>query len=554
MAKRRRNDAETPSARARARARAGGPRTLGVAVAFALIALAVYAPAFDGPFFSDDQHYVERNDHIQELTLDNWIAVWSPTSIVVTLVENWAPVHLTLHGLAWQAFGADVFGHHVVNVSMHAAASTLLFLFFASCGIGRRTAFALAAVFLVHPANVEAVAWISQLKTTSALVLSLAALLLHPRRPLAAVVVFALALLAKPTAAVALPVAILLAVARREPLRAQGWLAVWALAFAGFAVVELYAFFDTAGQAESLYIGAAEQLRSHTAIVARYLLLAATGWKLSLFHEPPAAVSWLDPWWLGGLAVVVAIGWRCIVLLRTRSVELAFWAWLVVSWLPIGGLVALPYPMADRYLYFMLPGLLGGLAFALPALLERAGVSPAGWQRSGAAVAVALVVVALSGFAANRRAVLWSEPERLVAHAARAYPEGQTARLRSARQAAERGDVATTARLLSAAVARGFDRLDVLVSDPTYARLRGEPAYDAVVDALARRYVARIEARRRPSQVDLRVLAQSRYLLRDYAGAEAAYRRAIEAEGPYRDEIERELAAFQREWRRGGGP
>ena len=56
-----------------------GPNPVVVGFAFAVLALAVYAPALDGPFFSDDQHYVERNAYIQNPSVASWIEIWSPT-------------------------------------------------------------------------------------------------------------------------------------------------------------------------------------------------------------------------------------------------------------------------------------------------------------------------------------------------------------------------------------------------------------------------------------------------------------------------------------------
>jgi len=530
------------------RASGDGLHPAAVAAGFAVLALAVYAPALEGPFFSDDAHYVEHNVYIQNPSLENWIEIWSPTSIVVGMVENWAPVQLTLHALAWQWFGPKVLGHHVFGVLMHALGSTLLFVLLARSGIPRRAALGLAAFFLVQPANVEAVAWISQLKTSSSLVLALTALLLHPRRPALALLSFGLALLAKPTAAVALPVAVVFCWARREPARSLVWLVGWAAAFAGFAAAELAAFFETAGRAVSLYDGPAEQLRSHVAIAFRYALMAVSGWKLSLFHEPAAARSWLDPWWLGGLGLAVAIVWRSVTLVRRRSLELGYWVWAVVSFAPVSGIVALPYPMADRYLYFILPGLLGGLAFALPEAWHRVRPAPSARLRSVAA-AVAVLGIAAFGFAANRQASLWAAPELLLARTERAYPDGQVARLRSARRAAADGDGDLATRQLRAAVGRGFDRLDVLLSDPAYLALRGHAGFDALVDELARGMAERLTARTEPSQAELRVLAQARVVLRDLAGAERAYRRSLEIEGLYNEAIERELAILLRERR-----
>ena len=58
-----------------------------------------------------------------------------------------------------------------------------------------------------------------------------------------------------------------------------------------------------------------------------------------------------------------------------------------------------------------------------------------------------------------------------------------------------------------------------------------------------------MEARDDPSQVELRVLAQARFVLRDLAGAERAYERALAREGPHTEAIERELESVRFERR-----
>jgi hypothetical protein len=295
----------------------------------------------------------------------------------VGLVENYAPVHITAHALERHVFGDDTAGYHVVNVALHALASALLVALFLRTGLPRAAAVAGGALFLVHPANVEAVAWISQLKSSAALVLAAGALLAHPRRPALGLVLFVLALLAKPMAFFALPFAAVwggLRTARRSGTSSAaagkaasadapeaggwrwGWLAGWTAALAAFAVVEVGAFAATAGTAPVVYDDPAVRLRSSVAIAGRYLWMAASGQGLSTFHEPPPVASWVDPWFLGSLGVLALLAARVVVAWRARSPELAWWVWAGAAYGPFCGLIALPHTMADRYLYHALPG------------------------------------------------------------------------------------------------------------------------------------------------------------------------------------------------------
>ena len=226
------------------------PRGLAIATLMAFLGLSfvVYSPSLEGEFISDDAHYVQNNAYVQDPTGANLVAILDPTSVVPRLVENYAPVHLLLHAAEWQLFGESVRGYHVVNIVVHALAAGLLVLLFVRSGISPVAALLAGLFFLVHPGNVEAVAWISQLKTTASMVLCIGALLAHPRRPGWAVVLFGLALLAKPTALVALPVVMALGWVRTRPEDGPaptwrwGWVGLWFVVLGGFAVAEWMAF------------------------------------------------------------------------------------------------------------------------------------------------------------------------------------------------------------------------------------------------------------------------------------------------------------------------
>ena len=285
-------------------------------------AFVIYSPSLDGGFISDDEHYVSRNAYVHDPTGSNLVAILNPTSVVSRYVENYAPVHLLLHAIEWKAFGLEPRGYHVVNLLLHALASWLLVFLLMGSGIPRGAAILGGALFLTHPANVEAVAWISQLKTTAAMVLALLAVLAQPRRPLAGTLFFALALLAKPTAAVALPALALIAWVRTGPAAASqagqagqtrqtrqtgradewasfrwSWLAIWCGVLALFAIAEFAAFARTAGQAPPFYPELDVRFRMIFANALRYLVTAVTTLGLSIFHEPPPEQTWWSPWW-----------------------------------------------------------------------------------------------------------------------------------------------------------------------------------------------------------------------------------------------------------------
>ncbi|MBW2393440.1 MAG: hypothetical protein JRG95_04155, partial [Deltaproteobacteria bacterium] len=526
-------------------------RLAAVGLLFALACLVVYSPAVSGPFVSDDSQYLVNNPYVQDLSADHLIEILDPRGALVPLVANYAPVHLLLHALGWSLFGADPTGHHLMNLLAHAAVSLLFVLMLWRSGLPEAAALFGGAVFLLHPANVEAVAWVTQLKTTTSMLLALLALLALDRRPGWATVAFGTALLAKPIAAVALPVAILQGFGRarrgQEPLsdpsRRWRWLGGWGVVFIVFAIIEMIAFQHAVSYVERLHPDLLVQLRTSIAHVFRYLVMATTTLGLSAFHEPDPSIQLLDPAWLGGLVCLSLLGARTLYVLVQGREEAVYWAWAAISFLPISQVFPFPFPIADRYLYAILPGLLGATLLAgyewvgrRPALLKRA--TP--WLMAAAC----LLLVGL-GLGSYQRARLWGTPAFLLAESVRNYPQGVHAQMRRAQQAAEVGDAAGAIDALRACLDRGYDSFDQLLADPRLLPLRGDPRFRAVLSDMAERWIDRWGGVESPSQPELLSLGVAHRMRGDNPAARRALERGLAIQGPLEDELRSQLAAVE---------
>ena len=258
--------------------------------------------ALDGPFISDDGGYIVANLYLRDLSLENVAAFFDPGSPAqIYAVGNYSPIHMLLHALEWQMFADHTFGYHLVNVLVHALACTLLAALLLESRVPPTAVLVGVLIFAVHPANVQAVAWISQLKSTAALAFALGALLVCSRRPALALGLFALGILTKPAAAFALPMAAALLWARRAPSRDWAWLGAWGLAFGAYVGVE-FTEFQTRGWVEvPAFADPWVHLRTVAAYGTRYLVMAATSWGVSAYQEPDPVLSGLDPWWLASV-------------------------------------------------------------------------------------------------------------------------------------------------------------------------------------------------------------------------------------------------------------
>ena len=546
-------------ARAMSRSASGnGLRLLGAFLVFAVLELLLLRPALELPFVSDDIHYIELNATVQSLSGENVAAILDPRGEPARDTANYAPVHLLAHALEWSLFGSQVLGYHVVNALLHALNAALLAALLVRRGLSLAVGVGAAGLFLLHPANVETAAWISQLKTLLALTLALGALLLEPRRPLAGLLLFGLACLSKASALFAVPVAAVFAwvdaSAGAAWRRRAGWLCGWVGVALAYAPLQLSTF-ERAEASALLHPDLSVHLRSVVAIAGRYVAIAFTGAGVAPFHEPLPATSWLDPWWLFGAVAVLLLAGRAVVALRQRREEAAWWVWVAAAYLPVSQIYRFLYPMADRYLYFVLPGLIGVLAFLFrdddvwPRVAARVRPwlerLPTGVTPARAAALPALLLAALFVWQSHAQARVWRSPVHMALATEARYPQGSTAHLLRARRAALRGDPMAAAQELQGAVAAGYDRFMDVRSDPDFAAVVRHPEVDGVLREMAAVWIATFRARSDPSYRDLYWVAVAHVLREEFDEAISAYERALARGGRFDGRIRSDLATVR---------
>src|SRR5208282_5781777 len=189
-------------------------RRLIVCLLLTLATIALYNPVTRAPFLNfDDDAYVSENLHVRAGLTWNTV-VWA---FHTSETSNWHPITWLSHALDCQIFGLNPAGPHTINVLIHAANVVLLFLILESAtGLAWRS-LAVAAIFALHPINVESVAWISERKNVLSMfffLLALAAYGWYARRPgpgryLAVTAAYVLGLMTKPQV-ITFPFALLL--------------------------------------------------------------------------------------------------------------------------------------------------------------------------------------------------------------------------------------------------------------------------------------------------------------------------------------------------------
>jgi tetratricopeptide (TPR) repeat protein len=178
-----------------------------IGAALVIAVFAVYQPAWRGGYVWDDDEHLLKNPVLQPGGIAK---VWVPGAYL-----NYWPLTYTVYGIEHRLWGVDnPLGFHLVNIAMHCIAALLVW-----CVLSRLRvpgAWFAAAIFALHPVNVESVVWIAQLKGLLSVVLALASLLFYLGfeergkwwQYVLAIVVFMLSALAKGEA-LTLPIVIL---------------------------------------------------------------------------------------------------------------------------------------------------------------------------------------------------------------------------------------------------------------------------------------------------------------------------------------------------------
>ncbi|MFA6135597.1 MAG: tetratricopeptide repeat protein [Phycisphaerae bacterium] len=139
-------------------------------VALAAATFLAYQPAWRGGLVWDDDAHVTRTDLRSAQGL--W-RIWTD----LRATQQYYPL---LHSAFWiehKLWGDATLGYHLVNIALHVLAAFLAWVILRRLGIGG--AFLAAAIFALHPVQVESVAWITELKNTLSAVFYLGAALAY---------------------------------------------------------------------------------------------------------------------------------------------------------------------------------------------------------------------------------------------------------------------------------------------------------------------------------------------------------------------------------------
>jgi Flp pilus assembly protein TadD len=393
-------------------------RTLIFAVVLAAVTLLAYRPAWHGGFLWDDDAYIINNELLT--APDGWQRIW----FSLDSPSQYFPLTYSTFRIEHALWGLNTTGYHWVNLVLHLGNALLIWAVLARLGVPG--SWLAAAIFALHPVQVESVAWITERKNVLMGFFFLLTLLAwiafvdgRTRRPWIfyslALILYVLALSAKATACT-LPAALFLILwLQKKPITIRRLLQIVPFVVLGIGMGLLAVWWEHyhQGTSRDVFTFLSPIERILVASRAVWFYLSKILWPSNLiFIYPRWNISPSDLlnyiWLLAGIAACSAI-----YFLRRyvgRSVEVAA-AFFVATLSPVLGFIMLftfLYTfVADHYQYLACIGPIGLASAGVVSLSDK-------FTRYRAVIiSGALLVVAGLGIMTWRQAATYTDIETL---------------------------------------------------------------------------------------------------------------------------------------------
>ena len=394
------------------------------AAALLVAVIFIYHPAWHGGFIWDDEEVITAHE-LQ--SLHGLYRIWFE---IGATQQQYYPLVFSVFWIEHKLWGDTMLGYHLVNLVLHVVAALMLLRVLQRLAIPG--AFLAAALFALHPVQVESVAWIVELKNVLSTVFYLGAALLYLRFDQSrkrgayagAWVFFVMSLFCK-TATLTLPAALLVIFWwqrgrldwRRDFLPFLPFFIVGFIFGLVTVWVEIKPLIDLPlaqrwllpGRTSWFYLGKLFWPAELTPIYPRWNLNEAIGWQ-SLFTL--------------GMVFLIAAFWAIRKMSRGPLAALLFF---LGSLFPILGLFHPAYFdhsfVADHFVYVPSIGIFALFSAGVALWLQRVN----GWRRSACLAGCVLLLAVLgvlswrhshsfNGVEAHSRATLANNPACFVAH------------------------------------------------------------------------------------------------------------------------------------------
>ncbi|MEI7803506.1 MAG: tetratricopeptide repeat protein, partial [Bacteroidota bacterium] len=383
-----------------------------------LLTLVVYYPSLKNDWTNwDDRGYVLDNDLTKNLSTNTFSDFFTTPQVM----GNYHPLPMLSLAVDWKLYGENAGGYHRTALLFHLLNTVLVFFFILLLMESAWGAAIVAALFSIHPAHTESVAWISERKDVMYVcffMVSLVAYLFYSKSKsvlsyTACILAFLFSLLSKGQA-VTLPIVLLLI----DYLKNRKWDWKVLIEKIPFLLLSL-AFGLLAVKAQSLsksisdipYYTFPEKMLFAAFSLFSYIYKSIIAYPLSAFYPYPLIgvgyswIIWFSPVFLLLLAALIIYKYR-----TNRGVIFGVGVFLVniallLQILPVGSAI-----MADRYTYLAYLGLFFLIAFGWNEMQKAKLLSPFLKQIGSITVFVLIILQSVQAYNRNQ---IWKNSESL---------------------------------------------------------------------------------------------------------------------------------------------
>ncbi|MBF0591592.1 MAG: tetratricopeptide repeat protein [Nitrospirae bacterium] len=356
-----------------------------IALVLLLLTLVAYYRVGGNDFINcDDPQYVTDNPMVN-VGLSVKGVLWAFSS---TFFVNWHPLTWLSHMLDVSIFRLNPGGHHLTSLIIHMINTILLFYVLFRMTTDKWQSAFVAAMFAIHPLTVESVAWVSERKNLLCTMFCLLTMIAYHnytsipseqgrwikiRRYLLVLLLFALALMAKPMA-VTLPFVLILIDV--WPLRRFSYLKIAEkiplFALSGISSMITYVIQREAYAVQPLsLLPFANRVFTATVNYVQYLYMMINPTHLAIFYPYPYNMPLWKP--CAAFVLLLTISICALLLGRKRPYVIVGWLWYVGTLVPVIKLVQTGREaIADRYTYVPLIGIYIIMAWGSVDLLQGA--------------------------------------------------------------------------------------------------------------------------------------------------------------------------------------
>ena len=336
-----------------------------ILLVLAVVGMAIFGNVMQGEFIFDDDLLIVNNQHIRSLkNIPKFFTTSSTDGAGLSDSNFYRPLQTLAYTVIFAIFGLNPSVYHLLPVLLHIAGALLIFLLLTRLKLSRTASFLAALIFLVHPIQTEAVSYIAGVADPMGLFFVLAGLLVYldvysPKlgqrlsKLTATLALFILALLSKELTVTFFLLATLLTASQWSQYKKpeQHFRFYVLVSYTILAIVYLilkffvFDFTNVLGLTQDINLYTSSLgIRIITFISVLWQYAKMFFWPANLYLERPyeAYATIFTPQGAFGIqAIILLVAAIIYALKRRRHLLFLSLLWIVVSFIPVSGIIPL---------------------------------------------------------------------------------------------------------------------------------------------------------------------------------------------------------------------